>query len=44
MVGKDGRRQGGMACEWPLGLVDRMTWAKGVGSGLSVLLGGEILG
>ena len=40
MVGKDGCQWGGMACEWPLGLVDRTTWAKGVSGGLSFLLGG----
>ena len=40
MVGKDGRRQGGMAREQPLGWVDRMTWAKGVSGSLRFLLGG----
>ena len=40
MVGKDGRRQGGVARGRPLVLVDRTTWAKGVGGGVSFLVGG----
>ena len=40
MVGKDGCRQGGVARGRPLVLVDRTTWAKGVGGGVSFLVGG----